>query len=83
MLELHGVTKRYGETLAVDKVSFRCERGELIGIIGRTHGVRFKARPPRNTIARIIAGPRPSNAPGRLTPASASRMNCRNSAEFE
>ncbi len=36
MLELHGVTKRYGETLAVDKVSFRCERGELVGIIGRS-----------------------------------------------
>ena len=36
MLELHGVTKRFGETLAVDKVSFRCERGELVGIIGRS-----------------------------------------------
>lgn len=36
MLELHGVTKRFGGTLAVDKVSFRCERGELVGIIGRS-----------------------------------------------
>jgi phosphonate transport system ATP-binding protein len=36
MLELHGVTKRFGDTLAVDKVSFRCERGELVGIIGRS-----------------------------------------------
>jgi phosphonate transport system ATP-binding protein len=36
MLELHGVTKRFGETLAVDKISFRCERGELVGIIGRS-----------------------------------------------
>ena len=36
MLELHGVTKRFGETLAVDKVSFACERGELVGIIGRS-----------------------------------------------
>jgi phosphonate transport system ATP-binding protein len=36
MLELHGVTKRFGETLAVDKVSFACQRGELIGIIGRS-----------------------------------------------
>lgn len=36
MLELHGVSKRFGETLAVDKVSFACQRGELVGIIGRS-----------------------------------------------
>ncbi len=36
MLELHGVTKRFGDTLAVDKVSFACERGEFIGVIGRS-----------------------------------------------
>ena len=36
MLELHGVSKRFGETLAVDKVSFACGRGELVGIIGRS-----------------------------------------------
>ena len=36
MLELHGVSKRFGDTLAVDKVSFACERGELVGIIGRS-----------------------------------------------
>lgn len=36
MLELHGVSKRFGETLAVDKVSFSCQRGELVGIIGRS-----------------------------------------------
>lgn len=36
MLELHGVTKRFGDTLAVDKVSFSCQRGELVGIIGRS-----------------------------------------------
>ena len=35
----------------------------LIGIIGSTHGVRFSARPPRNTISRIASGPRPSNSP--------------------
>ena len=36
MLELHGVSKRFGDTLAVDKVSFVCGRGELVGIIGRS-----------------------------------------------
>ena len=38
----------------------------LIGIIGSTHGVRFSARPPRNTISRIASGPRPSNRPRSL-----------------
>ncbi len=36
MLELHGVTKSFGDTLAVDNVSFACRRGELVGIIGRS-----------------------------------------------
>lgn len=36
MLELHGVTKRFGDTLAVDRISFGCGRGELVGIIGRS-----------------------------------------------
>jgi phosphonate transport system ATP-binding protein len=36
MLELHGVTKRFGDTVAVDNVSFTCRRGELVGIIGRS-----------------------------------------------
>ena len=36
MLELHGVTKRLGDKIAVDNVSFACGRGELVGIIGRS-----------------------------------------------
>ena len=51
----------------------------LIGIIGRTHGVRFSANPPRNTISRIASGPRPSKSPGSFTPSSALRMNFRKS----
>jgi len=34
MLEAHGLTKRYGGTLAVDKVSFRVSRGEIVGYLG-------------------------------------------------
>jgi ABC-2 type transport system ATP-binding protein len=34
MLEAHGLTKRYGGTLAVDKVSFRVNRGEIVGYLG-------------------------------------------------
>jgi phosphonate transport system ATP-binding protein len=36
MLELHGVSKRYGETLAVDEVTLTVGRGELVGVIGRS-----------------------------------------------
>ena len=34
MLEAHALTKRYGGTLAVDKVSFRVNRGEIVGYLG-------------------------------------------------
>jgi hypothetical protein len=35
----------------------------LIGIIGRTHGVRLSASPPTSTSSRMAIGPRPSNRP--------------------
>ena len=34
MLEARGLTKRYGGTLAVDKVSFQVNRGEIVGYLG-------------------------------------------------
>jgi len=34
MLEAHGLTKRYGGTLALDKVNFRVNRGEIVGYLG-------------------------------------------------
>jgi ABC-2 type transport system ATP-binding protein len=34
MLEAHALTKRFGGTLAVDKVSFRVARGEILGYLG-------------------------------------------------
>jgi len=36
MLELNDLSKRFGETLAVDRVSFCVGRGELVGVIGRS-----------------------------------------------
>ncbi|MBT9445659.1 MAG: phosphonate ABC transporter ATP-binding protein [Hyphomonadaceae bacterium] len=36
MLELSGLQKTFGETRAVDGVSFRVHRGEMVGIIGRS-----------------------------------------------
>lgn len=34
MLEARGLTKRYGGLLALDKVSFQLERGEIVGYLG-------------------------------------------------
>ena len=34
MISVEHVTKRYGATLAVDRVSFRVERGEVVGFLG-------------------------------------------------
>ncbi len=34
MLEAQGLTKRYGGTLALDKVNFRVNRGEIVGYLG-------------------------------------------------
>ncbi|MEU8799082.1 ABC transporter ATP-binding protein [Spirillospora sp. NPDC048819] len=35
VVEVEGLCKRYGETVAVDDVSFAVERGEIFGIVGR------------------------------------------------
>jgi ABC-2 type transport system ATP-binding protein len=34
MIEVNGLTKRYGATLAVDDVSFKVNRGEIVGFLG-------------------------------------------------
>ena len=34
MIEARGLSKRFGELLAVDRVSFRVERGEVVGFLG-------------------------------------------------
>ncbi len=34
MIEVQNLTKRYGERLAVDDVSFRVEKGEIVGFLG-------------------------------------------------
>jgi hypothetical protein len=51
----------------------------LIGIIGSTHGVRLRARPPTMTMNRMASGPRPSNQPFSTMPFSALWMNVRKS----
>ncbi len=34
MIEVQGLTKRYGDFMAVDDISFRVERGEIVGFLG-------------------------------------------------
>jgi ABC-type multidrug transport system ATPase subunit len=34
MLEAHALTKRFGGALALDKVCFRVNRGEIVGYLG-------------------------------------------------
>ena len=34
MIEVNGLTKRYGKTLAVDRLSFRVEPGVVTGFVG-------------------------------------------------
>ncbi|MCT8998847.1 phosphonate ABC transporter ATP-binding protein [Chelativorans intermedius] len=36
MLEIRGITKKFGDILAVDDVSLRIEPGQMVGIIGRS-----------------------------------------------
>ncbi|HZB57642.1 MAG TPA: ATP-binding cassette domain-containing protein, partial [Actinomycetota bacterium] len=33
-MELHGLTKRYGPTLAVDDLSFQVQSGKVTGFLG-------------------------------------------------
>jgi ABC-type sugar transport system ATPase subunit len=49
MLEVDGVVKRFGATKALDRVSFRCQEGEFVVILG----------PPgagKSTTLRVVAG---------------------------
>jgi ABC-2 type transport system ATP-binding protein len=54
MIEVKNLTKRYGERLAVDAVSFRCEPGTITGLLGPNGA-------GKSTTLRMICG---------LTPAS-------------
>ena len=58
MLEAHGITKRYSGALALDKVSFRVRRGEIVGISVQT--ARARARPSTSSSACSSRRPDPS-----------------------
>ncbi|MGZ8735199.1 MAG: ABC transporter ATP-binding protein, partial [Acidimicrobiia bacterium] len=49
MIEVQGLTKRYGATVAIDDVSFSVARGEVVGFLGPNGA-------GKSTTMRIIAG---------------------------
>src|SRR5271165_6935009 len=49
MIEVRNLTKYFGPTLAVDNVSFKVERGEIIGLLGPNGS-------GKTTIMRILTG---------------------------
>ena len=59
MIEVHHVTKRYGRVTAVDDVSFRVERGEILGFLGPNGA-------GKTTTMRILTGYMPPTE-GRAT----------------
>ena len=59
MIEVHHITKRYGRVTAVDDVSFRVERGEILGFLGPNGA-------GKTTTMRILTGYMPATD-GRAT----------------
>ena len=59
MIEVHHLTKRYGRVTAVDDVSFRVERGEILGFLGPNGA-------GKTTTMRILTGYMPATE-GRAT----------------
>ena len=49
MIEVQNLTKRYGRFTAVDDISFRVERGEILGFLGPNGA-------GKTTTMRMIAG---------------------------
>jgi ABC-2 type transport system ATP-binding protein len=49
MLEAQSISRRYGDTIAVDNVSFEIERGEIVGLLGHNGA-------GKTTIMRMLSG---------------------------
>ena len=49
MIELRNITKKFGETKAIDDISFKIERGEIVGFLGQNGA-------GKTTTMKIITG---------------------------
>ena len=71
MIEVQHLTKRYGRVTAVDDVSFRVERGEIVGFLGpngagKTTTMRVITGYMPPTEGRVVAVDTPDNLTRRL-----------------
>ena len=53
MIEVKNLTKRYGQNLALDRVSFKIEEGTIVGFLGPVN-------PPQCTSSRATFPPPPA-----------------------
>ena len=56
MIEVRELTKRYGDLVAVDRVSFTARKGEVVGFLGPNGA-------GKTTTMRIITGFLPATSP--------------------
>jgi ABC-2 type transport system ATP-binding protein len=59
VIEAHHLTKRYGDRLALDDLSFTVQRGEIVGLLGPNGA-------GKSTTLRILTGSLPASE-GRVT----------------
>ena len=72
MIQVEGLTKRYGDRTAVNKLTFNAQQGEIVGFLGPNGA-------GKTTTMRILTGFMPPSegvAPGRRVAAARGLMAC-------
>ncbi|HLF03515.1 MAG TPA: ATP-binding cassette domain-containing protein, partial [Anaerolineales bacterium] len=54
MIKVEGLTKRYGQRLAIDHITFQAQRGEIVGFLGPNGA-------GKTTTMRILTGFMPAS----------------------
>jgi ABC-type branched-subunit amino acid transport system ATPase component len=71
MLQLHGLSRRYGETVALDDLSLEVPEGELLGFVGPNGAGKTTAQAARG-LERLapgtVGGRRPCRAASWIGP---------------
>ena len=86
MIEVSHFTKRYGDFVAVDDLTFSIGRGEIFGFIGpngagKSTTIRFLATPPFAPPAAKVGSPATPSSPTPW-PSAASSASCRMTSAF-